>query len=56
MKFQDKRHLYTTAFWGSIGHFVRLVKYHARLDYYTVETPAGEHCNVAACELSRFTI
>lgn len=33
---KSKMELYETAFWVSIGHYVKLVKYHKRFNYYDV--------------------
>jgi hypothetical protein len=52
----DKRYLYKTAFWLSIGQFVKLVKYHKVGNYYDVETPAGEKGCAQFCELDRFCL
>jgi hypothetical protein len=53
---KSKYELYTTAFWAAIGHYVRLVKYHKRFDYYDVETPSGEKGRAFITELSNFVI
>jgi len=51
-----KHKLYKTAFWAAIGHYVRLVKYHKRFNYYDVETPDGEKGCAFVHELSNFCL
>jgi len=51
-----KQELYTTAFWISIGQYVRLVKYHKRFKYYDVLTPSGEKGSAFLHELTNFVL
>ena len=53
---RTKNEMYKTAFWNSIGQFVKLVKYHKRFNYYDVETPSGEKGRAFINELSRFCL
>lgn len=53
---KSKYEMYSTAFWVSIGHYVKLVKYHKRFNYYDVETPSGEKGRAFVHELTNFVL
>ena len=53
---RTKFEIYQTAFWVSIGQYVKLVKYHKRFGYYDVETPSGEKGCAFIHELSNFVL
>ena len=53
---KSKYYLYKTAYWVSVGQYVKLVKYHARFNFYDVETPAGEKGRAFLHELTSFVL
>lgn len=53
---KSKYEMYSTAYWVSIGQYVKLVKYHKIFNYYDVLTPSGEKGSAFIYELTNFVL
>lgn len=53
---KSKYEMYKTAYWVSIGHYVKLIKFHKSGGYYDIETISGEKGRALLSELSSFVL